>query len=273
MLAVTGITGHTGRCFINELVKNRYAGQLRCLVHTASKAGCITESGLHAEIVEGTLDEEADIRTLLSGADTVLHCVVIIGGYLTTVVLYFIPFEFNHIIPALKDCSIYYPIVGMGYVVAKHDVFNVVSSRIKHKIPIALFLIIALMLIRINYSVIKGFSIDVLCAPCFILSIIWLKNALRGCMRIYMLEKPLTCLGRMSLHIWYFHSIFFSAYTRDVTQPLVTWCPFPILRFLLVTILSSIAAFAVMFIIRCISQLTKYSKEYICNHFSAPKQL
>ena len=73
MLAVTGITGHTGRCFINELVKNRYAGQLRCLVHTASKAGCITESGLHAEIVEGTLDEEADIRTLLSGADTVLH--------------------------------------------------------------------------------------------------------------------------------------------------------------------------------------------------------
>ena len=73
MLAVTGITGHTGRCFINELVKNRYTGQLRCLVHTADKAGCITENGLKAEIVDGTLDKEADIRTLLSGADTVLH--------------------------------------------------------------------------------------------------------------------------------------------------------------------------------------------------------
>lgn len=73
MLAVTGITGHTGRCFINELVKNRYAGQLRCLVHTAGKTRCITESGLNAEVVEGTLDDEADIRTLLSGADTVLH--------------------------------------------------------------------------------------------------------------------------------------------------------------------------------------------------------
>lgn len=73
MLAVTGITGHTGRCFINELVKNRYSGQLRCMIRTADKAGCIAESGLNAEVVEGTLDSESDIRKLLIGADTVLH--------------------------------------------------------------------------------------------------------------------------------------------------------------------------------------------------------
>lgn len=69
MLAVTGITGHTGRYFINELVKNRYSGQLRCMVRTVDKAGCIAESGLNAEVVEGTLDSETDIRKLLSGAD------------------------------------------------------------------------------------------------------------------------------------------------------------------------------------------------------------
>lgn len=73
MLAVTGITGHTGQCFIDELAKNHYAGQMRCLVRTISKAKCITDSGLAAEVVEGSLDNEADIRLLLSEADIVVH--------------------------------------------------------------------------------------------------------------------------------------------------------------------------------------------------------
>lgn len=73
MLAVTGITGHTGKFFLEELKTHHYAEPIRCLVHTAGKAACVTSSGLDTEIVEGTLDCEADIRRLLTGADTVVH--------------------------------------------------------------------------------------------------------------------------------------------------------------------------------------------------------
>lgn len=73
MLAVTGITGHTGRYFIDELVKHHYEGNIRCMVRTMSKAECINQSGLCAEIVEGSLDNEEDIRKLLVGVDTVVH--------------------------------------------------------------------------------------------------------------------------------------------------------------------------------------------------------
>lgn len=73
MLAVTGITGHTGGFFIKELVDHHYQGPIRCLVRTSSKAERIIKSDLSAEILEGSLDNEEDIRTLLTGADTVVH--------------------------------------------------------------------------------------------------------------------------------------------------------------------------------------------------------
>lgn len=73
MLAVTGITGHTGRFFIHEMVKNHYQGHMKCLVRTMGKANCIVESGLDAEIIEGSLDNEADIKKLLTGVSTVIH--------------------------------------------------------------------------------------------------------------------------------------------------------------------------------------------------------
>lgn len=73
MLAVTGITGHTGRFFLEELVKNRFPGKIRCLVRDTARAASLKGTGLDVEIVEGTLDAEADIRALLRGADTVVH--------------------------------------------------------------------------------------------------------------------------------------------------------------------------------------------------------
>ena len=73
MLAVTGITGHTGGFFIKELVDHHYQGQIRCLVRTSGKADRIIKSGLSAEILAGSLDNEEDIRALLTGADTVVH--------------------------------------------------------------------------------------------------------------------------------------------------------------------------------------------------------
>lgn len=73
MLAVTGITGHTGRHFIDTLVKNQYRGKIRCLVRTKAKADYLVSSGLDTELVEGSLESEKAIRELLDGADAVVH--------------------------------------------------------------------------------------------------------------------------------------------------------------------------------------------------------
>lgn len=73
MLAVTGITGHTGRHFMEVLQKNHYDGTLRCLVRSEEKAQRLQQSGLQMQCVQGNLDCEEDIVRLLDGADTVLH--------------------------------------------------------------------------------------------------------------------------------------------------------------------------------------------------------
>lgn len=73
MLAVTGITGHTGRFLINELVKAQYCGKIRCLVRTRVKADHLLNSGLNVEIIDGTLDSEKALEDLMRGADTVIH--------------------------------------------------------------------------------------------------------------------------------------------------------------------------------------------------------
>lgn len=72
-LAITGITGHTGGFLIDELVRNRYPGKIRCLVRDPRKAARLLSSGLDAAAVEGKLESEQALRTLMEGADTVIH--------------------------------------------------------------------------------------------------------------------------------------------------------------------------------------------------------
>lgn len=50
MLAVTGITGHTGRFFLEELVKNRFPGKIRCLVRDTAREAALKETGLGREV-------------------------------------------------------------------------------------------------------------------------------------------------------------------------------------------------------------------------------
>lgn len=73
MLAITGITGHTGGFLWEELIRNQYSGKIRCLVRNPAKADRLLSKGLDAEIVEGTLQSEASVRELLREADTVIH--------------------------------------------------------------------------------------------------------------------------------------------------------------------------------------------------------
>jgi nucleoside-diphosphate-sugar epimerase len=73
MLLVTGITGHSGRYFLQELINNKYEGLIRCVVRTSSDASLIDDSGLCIEKVTGDLADQEFVDNAMAGADTVLH--------------------------------------------------------------------------------------------------------------------------------------------------------------------------------------------------------
>lgn len=163
---------------------------------------------------------------------------VLVGGYCVTVFFYFQPFD-APLFTMLMDCSIYYPVVGMGYLAAKYSIFDRISENVSHKIPTAMLLIALVFFLRSKVAVVKGFVLDIFYAPALILALSWMLREIR------FLQPGLIFLGKHSFHMWLFHAIFFSAYTRDVAQPLVSWGDIPFIRFLLVTILSTLAALGV----------------------------
>lgn len=72
-IAVTGITGHTGGYFLEELIKNNFSGTVRCLVRKSSKTEALDKSGLQIEKVYGEADDVETLKSLVRDADVVLH--------------------------------------------------------------------------------------------------------------------------------------------------------------------------------------------------------
>lgn len=83
MLLVTGITGHTGGYFLQELIENKYEGQIRCIVRETSETSMLDNSGLNIEKVVGDLDNQELMNKAMIGIDTVVH----IGSIFYSVVL------------------------------------------------------------------------------------------------------------------------------------------------------------------------------------------
>jgi len=73
MLFVTGITGHTGRYFLRELINNKYKGPIRCVVRETSDTSLLDNSGLNIEKVAGDLDDPNFIDRVMDGVETVMH--------------------------------------------------------------------------------------------------------------------------------------------------------------------------------------------------------
>jgi uncharacterized protein YbjT (DUF2867 family) len=73
MLLVTGITGHTGRYFLQELINNKYEGPIRCIVRKRSDTSLLDSSGLNIEKVVGDLDDQELLNDAMVGVDTVMH--------------------------------------------------------------------------------------------------------------------------------------------------------------------------------------------------------
>lgn len=75
MLLVTGITGHTGRYFLQELIEHKYDGNIRCVVRKNSDTSMLDNSGLKIEKVVGDLNDKDFINECMKGIDTVFHIV------------------------------------------------------------------------------------------------------------------------------------------------------------------------------------------------------
>ena len=73
VLAVTGITGHSGSFFLQQLIDNKFEGTLRCMVRETSNTKKLDESGLKVEKVIGSTKNADDMLRLVSGADTIMH--------------------------------------------------------------------------------------------------------------------------------------------------------------------------------------------------------
>jgi nucleoside-diphosphate-sugar epimerase len=75
MLLITGITGHTGQYFLQELIRNNYKKPIRCVVREASNTSLIDNSGLNIEKVIGDLNDEKFLDVCMQGISTVFHIV------------------------------------------------------------------------------------------------------------------------------------------------------------------------------------------------------
>lgn len=73
MLLVTGITGHSGRYFMQELIDNKYEGTIRCIVRETSDTSMLDNSRLKIEKVVGSLDNEDFVDEAMVGVDSVMH--------------------------------------------------------------------------------------------------------------------------------------------------------------------------------------------------------
>ncbi|BDH60660.1 epimerase [Lysinibacillus sp. PLM2] len=75
MLLITGITGHTGGYFLQELIKNNYNGPIRCIVRKTSDTALIDKSGLNIEKVYGDITDLNFLEKCMKGIKTVFHII------------------------------------------------------------------------------------------------------------------------------------------------------------------------------------------------------
>lgn len=73
MLLVTGITGHTGRYFLQELIDHNYKGPIRCIVRKTSDTSMLENCGLNIEKVYGDINDKEFISTVVNDVDTIMH--------------------------------------------------------------------------------------------------------------------------------------------------------------------------------------------------------
>lgn len=73
MLLVTGITGHSGKYFLEELINNKYEGRIRCIIRESSDTMLLDNSGLNIEKMIGNLNDPNFLDKVMQGVNTIVH--------------------------------------------------------------------------------------------------------------------------------------------------------------------------------------------------------
>ena len=73
IIAVTGITGHTGRLFLQELEAHDFTGIVRCMVRKSSRTELLDSSPLNIEKVVGENTDHKALLQLTKDADVIMH--------------------------------------------------------------------------------------------------------------------------------------------------------------------------------------------------------
>jgi uncharacterized protein YbjT (DUF2867 family) len=73
MLLITGITGHSGKYFFSELLKNKYTEKIKIIVRNEETLTFIQDSGLDIETQVGDLSNESFLTKSLENVDTLFH--------------------------------------------------------------------------------------------------------------------------------------------------------------------------------------------------------
>lgn len=73
MLLITGITGHTGRYFLQHLITQKYNEKIRCVVRENSNIKVLENCGLDVELVVGDLNDDVFVNSIMKDVKTVFH--------------------------------------------------------------------------------------------------------------------------------------------------------------------------------------------------------
>lgn len=115
----------------------------------------------------------------------------------------------------------YFPIIGIGYLVAKCDIMTKIDKKIKNDVKYLLFniMIILIAIIMMNDSYLYYFSSFLI-----ILGLVRMYNLVRN-KKFFI---PITFLGKKAISIWLIHCIFFNQFNK-YTQPILYFPRNPIL--------------------------------------------
>lgn len=75
MLLITGITGHSGTYFLQELIYHNYSDPIRCIVRATSDTGYLDNCSLNIEKRIGDVKDSNFLNECMIGVTTVVHIV------------------------------------------------------------------------------------------------------------------------------------------------------------------------------------------------------
>lgn len=155
-------------------------------------------------------------------------------------IIYLIPnYQNNTLLNDLFSCFLYFPVFLIGYLMAKHKVIEKIKEiRILNNIWLNVFVVVAVIPLRIFTTSIIPIQIDFVYAPLLIIAFCTIFNYMNE-----YLKKIFFVFGKYSTEMWFFHAVFFSSYVSNLFLPVLKLVPWTPLMYIWLVLLSLVGAF------------------------------